>query len=621
MSEKEFIKLAKKLDYSEKDRELFEQAISFSKPLLLHKRLDGSTQFDHALRLSTTLLENKFPKEVIVAGLLYGVEEHIFPSDLKEFGKDITDIVFGKQQLIEVRKKNKDLEAESLRKILLITLKDTRIILVKLASKLDNMHHLDYLPIKRQRELAQGVFDIYSPLATRLGVEKIRLDLDDIAFKVKNPKKYQEIKKFLKESEEQRQENIKYAINHTKKLLKEIDCTIKGRPKHIYSIYKKLNKTKLDKQLDHLALRIVASSVHDCYTVLGILHQDLKPKAGTLKDYIANPKSNNYRSIHTVLTFPNDKIVEVQIRTKEMDEFAEEGGAAHWSYKNMKSEAKFEKQTGWLKNVLDTQKDNSEFLNTVKVDVFGDRFYAFTPKGKAIDLPNGATILDFAYHIHQAVGDQSIGGRINGRFSPLKTKLKSGDVVEIVTNKHQRPRRDWLKIVVSSRAKAKVRQGINKYENIPAQTTYQLVKKEKDEFDSFTHCEDFPNFQTSLAKCCNPLPTEKIIGVLKSNREISVHKKDCRRANKERNISVKWKETLSRPIKIEVISLERSGVLADLLNTLVRLGFTVKSAKAKMLGKESVSSEFIVNPRELTEVEKAIKRLEKVNGTTRVSLL
>ncbi|MFH1918165.1 MAG: HD domain-containing protein [Nanoarchaeota archaeon] len=624
--EREFLEICEKNKYSQKEIDLFKKAIEFSKKYFGSKeRLSGEFVVKHNIEVGMILAKSKLFPEVVVAGILYGIDEEVLPTEIqKEFGKEILDLVDGQSQLKVIKSKNKSVEADTLRKILLVTLKDVRIIFVKLADKLGNLGTIDVLPAKEQKRIAEEVLEVYAPLANRFGLEYMRRRLEEEAFKIINPRRYKEITGFLKDSEEKRREFIENFVEEVKNLLKGKTniLKIKGREKHIYSIYKKLHRTSLHEQMDHFAMRITATSVKDCYDVLGILHENYKNIEGTLKDYIASPKPNGYQSLHTVLKTSDGKYVEVQVRTQEMDEIAEEGVAAHWSYKKMKSDEGFEKKTAWLRSVLDlqTSEKDKEFLKTIKLNVFGDKIYCYTPQGKAIDLPKGSTVLDFAYHIHQEIGNRAVGGRINGVFSPLKKELSSGDVLEILTNKHQRPRREWVKFVVSARAKSIIRKEVKKYDKIPVSTMCSLKKSEKEKFDDLAYSPEFPNHNLSLAKCCLPIPKKEIVGVVKSHKKISVHVKDCRMIKEasDRVVPVFWKETFNRPIKIIVEASDRSGILADILNTISRGGFVVKEANAKLKGNHVSECSFVIVPQKLEHVVNLIKMIEKVRGVLKI---
>jgi len=611
--------------YSKKDLGEFEKAMSFAQEILKgKKRLSGESYFEHNLGVGGILAEAKLFPEVVVAGLLYGLEDEVVPSEIQEkFGKDVADLVFGQIQLKVIREQTKCAEAEILRKVLLTTLKDIRIIFVKLADKLENLKTISVFPSERQKQIVGEVFEIYAPLANRLGVDFIRKKLEDRAFKIINPRKYRELENFLQESKQEREIFVEKFIEEIKKLLKGKNILkIKGREKQIYSIYKKLQRTTLKNQRDHFAIRIITKSAKDCYNVLGLIHENYEPLEGSLKDYISNPKPNGYQSLHTAIKTKKEKIVEVQIRTLEMDEISEEGSASHWSYKKLNSDFEFEKKTGWLKNVLDLPgvcKD-SKLMKNIKLNIFGNKIFCYSPKGKAIELPEKASLLDFAYSIHQEIGDKSVGGRINGIFSGLQKELNNGDVVEIITNKIQRPRRDWLKFVVSGRARSKIKRGLKRYENLPAPKKIPMKNREKEELENVVLCEEFPHANLILAKCCSPTPKDDIVGVMKTQRIFSVHKKDCpeiQRA-KDKFVQVFWKETFNAPLKIHVQARDRSGILADILNTIISGGFIVKEAKIKSLEGGIAGCSFVVVPKELNEVVRMIERIKKVRGVRKI---
>ncbi|MFW6283004.1 MAG: RelA/SpoT family protein, partial [Minisyncoccales bacterium] len=541
-----FINTCKKNNYNQKDIDLFKKAIGFAEKYLeKEKRLCGEKNILHNLEIGRILAENKLFPEVIAAGILYSLEKKISYNEIeKEFGKDIAEIVFGQINLRGLKEKNKSLEAEILRKIILTTLSDVRIIFVKLANKLANLKTLDFLPLTKQKKISKEAMEIYAPLAGRLGLYNIKKDIEDNAFFYIKPKKYQEIKKFLEEYQPERERFMEDCLKDVSETLKKNlvnkDFYIKGREKHIYSIYKKISERKipLNKQRDHFAIRVIANTIEECYNILGVIYENYEPVQGTFKDYISNPKPNGYKSIHSIILFKN-KEIEVQIRTKEMDEFAEEGPAAHWAYKGIKSDQYFEKKVGFLKSLLDLQLTQKEedFLRNIKIDLFGEEIYCYTPKGKLITLPKNSTVLDFAYHIHQEIGDKTVAARINGNFVSLKKELKSGDIVEVITNKNQRPHREWLRNVVSSRARSAIRKGIKKYEKIAAPSKIQLKKEDKDVYDPLVYSEDLnlDDREIIFAKCCSSTPKEDTCGVIKSNKKILVHNKNCSNLNSKKD--------------------------------------------------------------------------------------
>tara|TARA_Y100000310_G_C20704331_1_gene833688 strand:- start:15672 stop:17564 length:1893 start_codon:yes stop_codon:yes gene_type:complete len=627
MDANKFLHQCREQGYSSENITEFSKAIEFIIPFLSEKkRYAGDTFLDHNIRVASILAENKADHEIVVSGMLHGIFEDVSKDKVQKiFGKNIITLLDEVTELKAIKLKNNKLAAESLRRIVLSTIKDVRVILIKLANKLDNMRSIHIFPPKEQQRMAEEVLEIYAPFAYRLGVEKMRVALEDVAFNIINPRKYNEISQYLKASRPQREKSIQEAIDKIRSITTDVTILkIKGRPKHIYSIYKKMIKKNrsLHEQFDLLGIRIILPDIKDCYTMLGLLHQNFDPVPDRIKDYIANPKPNFYRSIHTSLILPNHKIAEVQIRTPEMDEFAEEGLAAHWQYKGVKSDKLFEKKVAWLKGILDLQKTETqqEFLDAAKVDLFGDKIYCYTPKGDVKELPQGATLLDFAFLVHEEIGSTCVGGRVNGKFVAIKHKLKSGDVINILTNKKQRPRRSWIKIVTSSKARQKIRRSLKEFENLPALYFRKIKPLTKEEQGILVHTEDFPQAICVLAKCCLPIPGDDIVGIITKRKIVSVHKDECKSAIKEKQrwIPVKWKETFEQKIRFYVEATERSGLLADLLHTIATVGFEVKEAKAKMVGSDYAQCSFLVIPRDLENLKKLIIRLYKVRGVKKI---
>lgn len=627
MNEETFLELCRK-SYGQSFIHVFELALSVSRKYLAgQKRLSGDSVFEHNIRTALILLENKASPELIIVAILHKILVYCPEKEIEEnFGKDILNLIKGVDEVKHIKSKNEKLEADALRKILLTTLKDVRVIFVKLANKLDNLQSVEVLSKEEQKNIAEEVLEFYAPLANNLGLEKIKVSLEDLAFKVLKPQKYQEVANFLEESKEERAEEIAPFIELIKKAAagKVEIIKIKGRTKQIYSIYKKIveRKVSFNQQYDLLGIRVIVPTEKDCYTLLGILHEKFEPLEERLKDYIANPKPNFYRSIHTGLRLPSGKTIEVQIRTEEMDEFAEQGLAAHWRYKGLKSDQFFEKKISWLKEVLDLQKEegNKEFLETAKVDVFGDKIYCYTPKGNVKELPSGATILDFAYLVHEEVGNHTVGGKVNGRLVPLRHELKQGDVVEILTNKSQRPRRDWIKLVKSGKTRQKIRKLLKEYEKLPALHFRSLKPIAAEELGVLVESSEFPAAICVLAKCCCPLPGDRIVGIATKRRMISVHKDGCRAALKEekRWITVNWKQTFNQKINFFIIAGERSGLLADLLNTIANASFEVKEAKAKFVGAGNAECSFLVVPRDLEHLIILIEKIKRIKGIKRI---
>jgi GTP diphosphokinase / guanosine-3',5'-bis(diphosphate) 3'-diphosphatase len=627
MDKTTFLAICKEKGYSQDIQTRFAEATDFSKKILIRqKRLAGDSYYEHNLRVASILVENVVDPQIVLAGILSGTAKHIHLDNLRtKFGDEIVSLVQGVQAIQQIKSQSSFLQAKSLKRMLLTTLKDVRVLFIKLATKLDNLRTINVLPASDQKRISEEVLEIYAPLAYRLGMDKMRVILEDVAFNIVNPQKYQEISRYIEKSKQERIQELENVISQTK-----ITCNGKvqvirvlGRQKQIYSIYKKMSQGKnLREIFDLVGIRIIVPDIKDCYTALALLHENHEPIPDRLKDYIANPKPNFYRSIHTGLMFPGHKRVEVQIRTLEMDKFAEEGLAAHWRYKGIKSLGSFDKKISWLKGVLELQRDvkHKEFLETLKVDIFGDKTYCYTPKGDVKELPNGATLLDFAFSIHEEVGSKAVGGRVNGKFVPLRHVLSVGDVVAVITNKNQRPRRSWIKFVVSAKSKQKIRKSLKEHESLPALHYRSFKPQIKDEQGILVESSEFPQSICLLAKCCQPVPGEDIIGIITKRRIVSTHRDDCRYALKEQNrwIPVQWKNGFNQKINFLVNAEERSGLLADILHTIATAGFEVKEAKAKMTDDVHAQCSFSVIPRDLDHLRQLITRVEKVHGVMKM---
>lgn len=449
-------------------------------------RKSGEPYIIHPLHTAIILADLELDKETIMAGVLHDVIEDTSVTReemIKEFGEEVTDIVDGVTKLtrLDYDADKVEQQAENLRKMFLAMAKDIRVILIKLADRLHNMRTLQYVRPEKQKEKSREVMDIYSPIAERLGISKIKIELDDLALRYLEPEKYNEIVAGVHERLEHREEFMSNLIADVAGYIEKagIKASIDGRVKHYFSIYKKMvnqNKT-LDQVYDVFAIRIIVDTVMECYGALGIIHEKYTPIPGRFKDYIAMPKQNMYQSLHTTLIGPNGQPFEIQIRTYEMHKTAEYGIAAHWKYKeNITGEGDNEEQKiSWLRQILEWQRDlsdNHEFLDLLKDDLnmFSEHVYCFTPNGDVKNLPNGSTPIDFAYSIHSAVGNKMVGARVNGKMVNIDYKIQNGDRVEVVTsNNSTGPSMDWLKIVKSTQAKNKINQWFkqqNKEENI-----------------------------------------------------------------------------------------------------------------------------------------------------------
>lgn len=433
------------------------------------KRATGEPYVVHVLSVAGILSDVNIDVETLVAALLHDVIEDTdstFEEVKAKFGTNVAVLVDGVTKLGNIDFKTvEDYQAENLRKMFLVMAKDIRVVLIKLADRLHNMRTIQVLRREKQLRIAKETLEIYAPLAHRLGIYHMKRELEDLAFKVLEPDMYYEIRRRVRKKLPEREAIIKEAIDTLSKKLDEggIKAFITGRAKHFYSIYEKMKRKNLtiEQMYDLLALRVITNSVVDCYQVLGIVHTIWKPIPGQFDDYIANPKSNMYQSLHTTVVGPSGEPLEVQIRTWDMHWIAEYGIAAHWRYKEgqIKPDDLDTKLT-WIRQVLETQLDSSEpseFLENLKADVLSTEVFVFTPKGDVISLPKGATPLDFAYNIHTEIGNKCVGAMVNGRIVPLSYELKNGDIIRILTSPQGHPSRDWLSIVSTGRARSKIR--------------------------------------------------------------------------------------------------------------------------------------------------------------------
>ncbi|RKD33135.1 RelA/SpoT family protein [Lacrimispora algidixylanolytica] len=441
------------------------------------KRKSGEPYIIHPLCVAIILADLEMDKETIAAGILHDVVEDTVMSldELKsEFGEEVALLVDGVTKLTQISwsMDKMELQAENLRKMFLAMAKDIRVIIIKLSDRLHNMRTLQYMKPEKQKDKARETMEIYAPIAHRLGISKIKIELDDLSLKYLHPDTYYELAEKISLKKETREYFVKSIVDEVEEhlLTSGIEGKVDGRVKHFFSIYKKMvnqNKT-LDQIYDLFAVRIIVESVKDCYAALGVIHELYKPIPGRFKDYIAMPKPNMYQSLHTTLIGNNGQPFEIQIRTYEMHRTAEYGIAAHWKYKESGSgqvaAAKEEEKLSWLRQILEWQKDmsdNMEFLNMVKgdLDLFSDSVYCFTPSGDVKNLPSGSTPIDFAYSIHSAVGNKMVGSRVNGKLVNIEYVIQNGDQVEIITSQNSRgPSRDWLNIVKSTQAKNKINQ-------------------------------------------------------------------------------------------------------------------------------------------------------------------
>ena len=632
------------------------------------KRKSGEPYFSHPCAVAVILTDLMLDATTIAAGLLHDCVEDVDgvtqETIRQEFGQEVELLVDGVTKLSQLNfASREEAQAETLRKMFLAMAKDIRVVLIKLADRLHNMRTLKYQKPERQIPIARETLDIYAPLAHRMGVYTIKWELEDLSLRYIDPEGYQELVRLVGMKREERERLIADVSQQLSVRLREagIKAEITGRPKHFYSIYKKMktqNKT-FDQINDLIALRVLVNTQQDCYFVLGVVHTMWPQVPGRFKDYISMPKANMYQSLHTTVV-NQGKPFEVQIRTFDMHRTAEYGIAAHWRYKEGRAnENELDQKLSWLRRILDWQsdvRDPGEFGELAKVDLFADEVFVFTPKGDVISLPRGATPLDFAYRIHSAVGNRCIGAKVNGRIVPLAAQLQTGDFVEVMTSANSHgPSRDWLNIVKTSEAKAKIRAWLKKEQrdvNIPlgkdmlekeskrlgysmsqllkgdapaiiekrfsAQTLddiyamvgfgglscAQVVNRLVDEYKKNNKAEEAAaaiaaavkeepqqpqrkQHQSSsngvivkgesgmlvrFARCCNPLPGDKIVGYITRGRGVSVHRADCVSlkdpdVEKDRMIEVEWEAQgtdASYEAEIRLITYNRTGLLAEI---------------------------------------------------------
>ncbi len=443
-------------------------------------RKSGEPYLIHPLEVAGILAELKLDEASIVTGLLHDTIEDTLATkeEIAElFGSEIAELVDGVTKLSQFSAGNtkEEKQAENFRKMVVAMAKDIRVLLVKLADRTHNMRTLEHMKPEKQEQIARETLDIYAPLANRLGIQWIKLELEDLSFKFLKPLDYADLAEKVAHRARERDKFVGAVVDIIKKQLKEskIEAEVYGRVKHLYSIWRKMRIQDVDLSQIHdvIAFRVIVGTVAQCYESLGIVHSLWKPVPGRFKDYIAIPKPNMYQSLHTTVIGPDAERIEVQIRTQEMHQIAEEGVAAHWAYKEGKKDgapAEDAEKFGWLRQLLEWQRDltdPTEFLETVKMDLFADEVFVFTPRGDVKNLPYGATPLDFAYAIHSEVGSHCVGAKVNGKIVPLRSKLKNGDTVEVLTSPHSHPSKDWLTFVKTSRAQARIRQFLRQAEH------------------------------------------------------------------------------------------------------------------------------------------------------------
>ena len=638
------------------DIEFIKKAYKFAG--VAHKnqlRLSGEPYIIHPLEVAKILASLNLDTTTLAAAILHDVVEDskITLEIIKtEFSEETAALVDGVTKISSFKKRSKYDEVHNLRKMLLATINDVRVILIKLADKLHNLRTIKYQPVMKQQIIAKEVLDIYAPLAQRLGMSKVASELEDISFNILYPEEYKEIS----EKVVQKIPEMEIYINHVKEILNKkfedlnIAAQITGRAKHYYSIFQKmiLQKKPIDDIFDIRAIRIIVNHIKECYGILGIIHSLWTPIASRFKDYIAVPKSNMYQSLHTTVIGPYGHPLEIQIRTKEMHTTAEIGIAAHWLYKeNPDIKAKEYKNLALFSSIQTRQfekDDPQDFLKELKMDLYSDEIFTFTPKGKIVKLGKGATPIDFAYAIHTEVGHHCIGAIVNNHIVPLKTELKSGDIVEIRTGNKEHPSESWLKFVKSSNARYKIRSWIRKVEqetNVKSSKTSEPKDKKTAEVSilnsELNKIKDIPdhkkqslsiegtsNVQLKLAQCCQPIPGDDVVGFITRGRGLTVHKKTCQSLKKlkieeERFINIVWEGSIETyPVKIEIDAMDRQNLLKDIANELAAAKTNVLKMEANPVEEGNIKFKLIIEVKSTTHLNQLLQLLKKIKNVTRV---
>jgi guanosine-3',5'-bis(diphosphate) 3'-pyrophosphohydrolase len=689
----------------EADLEVISKAYVFSAKVHQGQtRLSGEPYLTHPLEVAYILGELTMDVPSVATGLLHDTVEDTLTTikEIEEiFGSEISYLVDGVTKISRMSFSNtEERQAENFRKMIIAMAKDIRVLLVKLSDRLHNMRTIQYLPPERREAVAQETIDIYAPLANRLGIGWIKTELEDLAFRTLRPDLYEEISNRLESKRKEIDKYSKEVLSIIERELEKnkIEAKLQGRVKHLYGIYSKMRDQEIgfDEVYDKIAFRIIVDSLKDCYGTLGIIHSLWKPVPGRFKDFIAMPKPNMYQSLHTTVIGPYGERIEVQIRTEQMHKIAEKGIAAHWRYKEGKEGVRKQDARGydWLQRLIEWQqdlKDPSEFLKTVKVDLFPEEVYVFTPKGDVKAFPRGATPIDFAYGIHTDVGNTCVGAKVNGKLVPIRYQLVNGDVVEILTSSKQKPSKDWLRMVVTSKAKQKIKHwlineqkersvtfgkeildkefrkfGLSFQKHMHSQTMKAAVEslKTKD-FDDlvskvangrisaqqviefFVPKEDLKenelqaaeepskrkrlkkegkpggvlikgvdDIMTKFAKCCSPVPGDRIVGFITRGRGVTVHTADCPNVidlPAERMVDVQWdvsQESIYNA-KIIVVCENKKGMLASIAQAIANSEANISEGVLKIMEDNKARCEFELQIKNLEHLKRVIRAVEK----------
>ena len=616
--------ITKVLRYNKKtDVALLSKSYAFAKKILSHyRRESGREELKHNLEVASLLADIKADDVTIAAGLLHNLlDKGISLSVIKDrFGGDIVSIlkVTKKGGVVDT---NKYSDASAFRKMLMASIHDPRVLLIKIANKISGLRDLYGMKDgQRRKDIAQEALNIYAPIAHKLGLGTFKEELEDLAFEMLEPKIYSQIVNTLKEGKEDRS----ITLHKTKRMLmlelsrEGIVAEVQGRTKHIYSIYKKIltRNYTLGAMRDLVGVRIITGSLEDCYNVLRIIHSRWVPVPNTFKDYIAMPKPNGYQSLHVVVLGPDNKEVEFQIRTKEMHEFAEEGAAAHSSYKGIKDAKAFDKKLYWLREALeDLSKEKT--IDTRTVNLFEEKIYVLTPKRDVVELPKGSTVLDFAYSVHTSLGHSAVGAYVNDKYVTLKTEVKNGDSVRIMTQKNHKPSIDWLNLVKTNRARDKIRNYLKKVGKVVHGNSvfdegvaigFLIDHDKKKGLSVIQH-----------PKCC-PLPKDDIMLEFDVNKHLLVlHRADCLKGvPKNSQLKCSWKKFMNKEILFEIHALDRVGLFSDILHVFSKLGINLETTKAETSGSVAVcyARAKIKDLSELANITRSLREMPDIRNIT-----
>lgn len=626
------------------------------------KRLSGDPYIIHSLSVAQNLAGIGLDPVTCAAGLLHDVVEDtsITSADLQaQFGEEITRLVEGVTKISSLHFPDHTVthevkQAQNIRKMLVATANDVRVILIKLADRLHNIRTLEHLPKEKRIRIARETLEIYAPMAHRLGISQWKWELEDHSFHHVMPEEYKAIAQQVAMKRRAREAELFDVIRELEKRLKEAEVTARviGRPKHLYSIYQKMVQQGKDfhEVMDIQAVRIITQTEAGCYNALGVVHSLWTPIPGRMKDYIAMPKLNMYQAIHTTVMGVSALPLEIQIRSEEMDKMAREGIAAHWIYKEGEKnrDTRLDQQLTWLRQMYSWVKDAhapEELMDSMRRDFGPSHTYVFSPKGEVKELPPGATPLDYAYMVHSDVGHQCIGARVNGRMVPLRYHLQTGDVVEVLTSKSQTPHLDWVDIVVTGRARTRIRQRLRELGALapmddpmhhphheeaappppPRPKVRPPVVREVDDLtrQNLVRIEGDKGMVVQFAKCCNPMPGHALIGYITKSTGLTVHRADCKsfaKSNRDaaRVIEASWEGEGLYEMRIRVTIGQRPNVLSDLTNALRPINIDILRADYRLVEPGVGCFEFIVETSGKSAVNRIVRTLNTVSGVVEV---